>query len=303
MFDSNLNKVDFKCFRVDAVTDYALDCINKCNDEKPFFLFLSFLEPHHQNDHNRYEGPVGSKETFSNYEVLGDLKGTKGDWRENYPDYLGSCNSIDKNVGRIIDLLKQNKIYDDTIVIYMSDHGSHFRTRNQEDLCGYDDYKRACHDSCTHTPLIIHGPGFSGGKTIEAMTSLIDLPATILECAGINKPESIEGNNLKRLIDICPKDWPDDIFMQISESQVGRAIRIKEWKYSVKAPGLDGNFYSCSETYTEDFLYDLKNDPYERNNLVACPDFVEKRNELSKLLIKRMTVIGEKVSVILPKIH
>jgi AraC-like DNA-binding protein len=172
-----------------------------------------------------------------------------------------------------------------------------------EDLCGYDDYKRACHDSCTHTPLIIHGPGFSGGKTIEAMTSLIDLPATILECAGINKPESIEGNNLKRLIDICPKDWPDDIFMQISESQVGRAIRIKEWKYSVKAPGLDGNFYSCSETYTEDFLYDLKNDPYERNNLVACPDFVEKRNELSKLLIKRMTVIGEKVSVILPKIH
>lgn len=301
MFDANMNKVEFKGYRVDAVTDYALDYIRKCDGDRPFFLFLSYLEPHHQNDHNRYEGPVGSKAQFSDYEVPGDLKGTKGDWRENYPDYLGCCHSIDQNFGRIVELLREKGVYEDTVIFYTSDHGSHFRTRNQEELCGYDDYKRACHDGCTHIPLIIRGPGFTGGKTVEALTSLIDLPATILDCAGISRPESMEGNSLKKLTEGVPADWPDSVFMQISESQVGRAVRTKKWKYSVKAPGLDGNYYSHSDAYTEDFLYDLENDPNEKNNLVAAPEYGEIRKALSELLIRRMTEAGEKAPVIRPR--
>ena len=58
------------------------------NVKRPFFLFISQIEPHHQNDRNRFEGPDGSKRRFAEYEVPGDLKGTQGDWRENYPDLM-----------------------------------------------------------------------------------------------------------------------------------------------------------------------------------------------------------------------
>lgn len=300
MFDENMNKVEFDGYRVDAVTDFALDYIKKSDDDKPFFLFLSFIEPHHQNDNNRYEGPDGSKEKFKNYEIPGDLLNTEGDWRENYPDYLGACNSIDSNVGRIVDLLKEKGIKDDTVIIYTSDHGSHFKTRNRGRIDGYDDYKRSCHDGCTHIPLIIDGPKFKGGKVLDSMVSLIDLPVTILGCAGVDKPKTIEGRDIVKLMDGIPNDWPEEVFMQISESQVGRAIRTKKWKYAVKANGKDGNYYSCSDIYNESFLYDLENDPDEKNNLVSDSKYENIRKQLSQVLIERMKDAGEKEPIILP---
>jgi uncharacterized sulfatase len=91
MFDGNMNRRDFPegRYRVDALGDWALEYLDTCTGEKPFFLFLSFIEPHHQNDHNCYEGPHGSKERWANYKIPGDLVDTQGDWRENFPDYLG----------------------------------------------------------------------------------------------------------------------------------------------------------------------------------------------------------------------
>ena len=62
----------------------------------------------------------------------GDLEGTKGDWIEEMPDYLGCCRSLDENVGRLVDYLKKAGLYENTIIFYTSDHGSHFRTRNQD---------------------------------------------------------------------------------------------------------------------------------------------------------------------------
>ena len=79
---------------------------------------------------------------------------------EEYPDYLGCCNSLDDNLGRIVEKLKEQGLYEDTVIIYTSDHGSHFRTRNT-DLApdNYDDYKRSCHDSCIRIPMVMKGPG------------------------------------------------------------------------------------------------------------------------------------------------
>lgn len=81
----------------------------------------------------------------------------KGDYKKMYPDYISAINRLDYNVGRLVDKLKELGIYDDTIIVYTSDHGSHFKTRNPE-------YKRSCHESATHTPLIIKGGKFTGGK-------------------------------------------------------------------------------------------------------------------------------------------
>lgn len=293
LHDGNGNRVDFVGYRPDCINNYAIDYIHNHTGEKPFFLFLSQIEPHHQNDHGRYEGPDGSKTRFAHFRVPGDLEGTKGDWRENYPDYLGCCHSLDENVGRLMDALEEKGIADQTIVIYTSDHGSHFKTRNQE-------YKRSCHDGCIHIPLIACGPGFDGGGSREEMVSLMDLPATLLDCAGIPIPEDFQGHSLRGLVAGEESEpWPDHVFLQISESQVGRCVRTKRWKYSVRADA-DGWLDPGAKCYYEDFLYDLEADPHEKNNLAADPAFAEVRAALAEKLKASMRDAGEQEPEILP---
>ncbi|MBO7178109.1 MAG: sulfatase-like hydrolase/transferase, partial [Clostridia bacterium] len=103
-----------------------------------------------------------------------------------YPDYISAINRLDYNVGRLVEKLKEKGIYENTVIIYTSDHGSHFKTRNLE-------YKRSPHDSCTHIPLIIKGGKFATGENVKDVVSLIDLPPTLLDFAGINVPESYSG--------------------------------------------------------------------------------------------------------------
>lgn len=293
MFDGDMNRVDFEGYRVDCVTDFVLDYLRTRDGQRPFFLFVSYIEPHHQNDHNRYEGPIGSKERFNDYEIPGDLVGTEGDWRENYPDYLGCCASLDHNLGRVREQLADLGVADNTVILYTSDHGSHFRTRNAE-------YKRSCHDGCLRIPLVACGPGFSGGRVVEDLVSLIDVPPTLLAAGGIETPGTMRGRPLQGLADGGGRDWPQEVFAQISESQVGRCVRTAKWKYSVTAPDRKGWQDPCSDTYVEEFLYDLEADPHERNNLVADPAVADARAELAQMLERRMAEAGEAVPQIRP---
>jgi uncharacterized sulfatase len=287
MFDGRMQKREFPAgrYRVDAQTDWVLEYLQTRNGQKPFFLFISYLEPHHQNDHRHFEGPHGSKERFQDYQIPGDLAGAEGDWQEEYPDYLGCINSLDQNLGRIRDELARLGLADNTLVIYTSDHGSHFRTRNSE-------YKRSCHDACIRIPMVAVGPGFKGGTVIDEMVNLMDLPPTILQAADTTPPDTMRGRPLQDLVDGHAVDWPQEVFLQISESQCGRAVRTKKWKYSVRAPDKTGQD-AGSDGYVEDFLYDLESDPHERNNLVAASDHFETRQMLSRVLKRRMVAAGE----------
>lgn len=293
VYDGDMNRVDFKGYRADCITDFALEYLRTRDGEKPFFLFISYIEPHHQNDHNCYEGPLGSKERFKDFVVPGDLTDTEGDWQENYPDYLGCCYDLDYNLGRVRKQLEELDMADNTVILYTSDHGSHFRTRNKE-------YKRSCHEGCIRIPMVAYGPGFRGGKVIEELVSLIDVPPTLLACSGIDKPESMKGNPLQDLLNGKQDGWPQEVFIQISESHVGRAIRTEKWKYSVRAEGKDGWQYAESDCYVEDYLYDLENDCHEKRNLVADSAYLEVRKELSEILKKRMAEADEKVPEIIP---
>ena len=288
MFDGQGNRREFPegRYRVDAQTDWVIEYLKTRNGDDPFFLFVSYIEPHHQNDHGHYEGPKGSKERFKDFVVPGDLVDTEGDWREEYPDYLGCIHSLDENVGRIREALEQAGLTDNTLIVYTSDHGSHFCTRNSE-------YKRSCHDGCIRIPLIINGPGFEGGQSPEELTSLIDLPPTILAAAGITPPHTMRGRPLQSLVSGDTADWPKEIFLQISESHCGRAIRTRKWKYSVRAPDKTGSDPS-SDVYVEEFLYDLEADPHERNNLVRDPALTDVRSELAETLKHRMVEAGER---------
>lgn len=288
-------KVSFNKYRVDALTDYAIDFIDANKEQtQPFFLFISYLEPHHQNTTHQYEGPEYSKELFSEFEIPGDLKDKKGDTQKSYPDYLGCCHSIDKNLERITARLKKLGLYDDTTIIYTSDHGSHFRTRNSE-------YKRSCHESSISIPMIIKGSGFNNKKSVTDMVSLIDLPPTILKIGGVDIPEHMVGRPLQELQSANKSYWKKEIFIQISESQVGRTIRTERWKYSVSAPSRQGYIHSNSRVYIEEFLYDLEKDPYEKNNLVKSGEFEEIRNELAQKLKQKIIQYENMQVSILPR--
>lgn len=290
MFDGDGQRREFPQgrYRVDAVTDFAIDYLQTRELNRPFFLFLSYIEPHHQNDHHRFEGPTGSKERFGNYEVPKDLEGTKGDWRENIPDYLGQCWSLDQNVGRIRAELERRGMLENTLLIYTCDHGCHFRTRNAE-------YKRSCHESSIHIPLIIRGPGFLGGQVNRELVSLLDATPTVLAAAGVGKPAQMVGMPLQALAGGTPKDWRDTIFVQISEDHTGRAIRTAKWKYEAWLPPGQGG-----DAYHEYHLYDLAADPYEKNDLVADPGHAAVRAELAAKLKQQMAQAGEHVPEIRP---
>lgn len=300
MFDTAGRRRDFPPgrYRADVLGDWALEFLDSRRRDHPFFLFLSFVEPHHnyQNSRDWYEGPHGSKERWAEFEVPRDLADTKGDWRESYPDYLGCCSAVDQNLGRLRTWLADNGLADNTLLIFTSDHGSHFRTRNSE-------YKRSCHEASIRIPMVIEGPGFQGGCVVRDLVSLIDLPPTILAGAGVAAPPSMQGSALQAVALGQAKNWPREVFIQITEDHIGRALRAERWKYEVWVPSerhMSGWARGDSTVYHEHHFYDLSNDPHERNDLVADPAYEAVRAELAATLRRRMIQAGEPEPVILP---
>lgn len=295
VFDENGRKCVFKGYRADCITDFALDFLDSCDGSTPFFMTVSQIEPHHQNDHHRYEGPVGSRERFAQFTLPGDLAALGGNAAEMYPDYLGCCRSLDDNLGRLVRKLEEKGLAENTILVFASDHGSHFMTRNRDaHLNGYDDYKRTCHSAALHVPLVICGPGFEGGQRIRQLVSTASLPKTFLAMAGVDVGDAMVGEDLGKVARGQAPQRDNVVFAQISESRVGRCVRTPEYLYSVYAPGLNGGAAADSEVYADDFLYDLQKDPFELRNVVADPAYRAARDEMAALLLREMRRAGEK---------
>ncbi len=286
-YDADNRFVPFDGFRVDSQTDHVLEYLRTRDGQRPFFLFLSYLEPHHQNNLDRYVAPKGYRERYEEYPVPGDLEQFHGgDWQENLPDYYGICANIDENLGRVRAELERLGLAENTVILYTSDHGTHFRTRNGE-------YKRSCHEASIRIPMVACGPGLRGRGVVRDLVSLADIPPTILDLAGAPIPAHYQGRSLLPLAAGQASDWPDDVLVQISESQVGRAIRTARWKYCVNAPHKDGWNDPASGVYEEQYLYDLANDPHELRNLVGDPAYRGVADELCERLIRRMIAVGE----------
>jgi len=293
LFNADNEKVEFKGYRTDCVTDFAVDFIQSTDDKTPFFLFISNIEPHHQNDRNRFEGPEGSKERWKGYEKPDDLEPGKGDWEEAYEEYLGCCNALDNNFGKVVEALKEKGIYENTLLIYTSDHGCHFQTLLSEvSATGFDDYKRNSFENTIHIPLIVTGPGFKGGVRNEELVSLIDLPKTILKAAGCTGYEdNMQGEALQDII--AGKAKNEEVYIQISESYVGRVIRNKRFKYVVEAKDKDAIHDSGSDVYTEKYLFDIETDKLEKNNLIHNKNYDQIRAQMRERMIVRAEEAGE----------
>ncbi len=286
VFDENNNRIDFKGYRADCINDMALEFFDTYDRKKPFFMTVSQIEPHHQNDHNHYEGPDGSKERFADFILPHDLEVLKGNAAEEYPDYLGQCASLDENLGKLIARLKKEGLYENTIIIYTSDHGSHFKTRNTDShLNGYDDYKRTGHDAALHVPLIIAGGPFTGGITVKELVSTESIPKTILSLAGVEVGDAMIGEKLLDVVQKKDNNRIEQVFAQISESRIGRVIRTPDYLYGVYAPGINGGEKGASDFYADDYLYDLKEDPWQLNNVAANPAYQTEKEDLRHRLL------------------
>ena len=286
VFDENDRRIDFKGYRADCINNLALEFFDQYDGKKPFFMTISQIEPHHQNDRKHYEGPEGSKERFKDFVLPEDLKALGGNGLEEYPDYLGQCASLDENLGRLVAKLKEKGLYENTVILFASDHGSHFLTRNRDShLNGYDDYKRSCHDAALHVPLVIAGGPFKGGVAVEELVSTASLPKTILALAGVDVGDAMIGENLLDVVEKKDDNRPNEVFAQISESRVGRCIRTARYTYSVYAPGINGGAAAAADRYADDFLYDMEKDPHQLNNVVADPAYVQVKEELRERLL------------------
>jgi arylsulfatase A-like enzyme len=292
MYDGAGNDVRLPGYRVDALTDAAIRYIDTHQDH-PFYLFLSFLEPHHQNHIDDYVAPDGYRERYTGKWVPSDLAALGGSTHQHIGGYYGLVKRLDEALGRLLDALKSLDLAHNTVVLFTSDHGCHFKTRNSE-------YKRSCHESSIRVPTALWGPGFLGGGQIRRLVSLVDLPPTLLDAAGLPVPEEMVGRSILPLLKGETDGWPEEVFVQISESQVGRAVRTQRWKYSVYAPEGDGVRDPSADRYVEEYLYDLQADPHELTNLIGLQSHQEVTAVLRERLVRRMLEAGETESTIEP---
>lgn len=291
MYDNDCREVVLPGYRVDALTDAAIRYVD-AHQREPFFLFISFLEPHHQNHLDDYPPPAGYRERYTGRWTPPDLAALGGSSQQHLGGYYGQVKRLDEAFGRLLDALDSLDLGDNTIVAFTSDHGCHFKTRNAE-------YKRSCHESSVRIPMALRGPGFDGGGRIGAPISLIDLPPTLLDAAGVPVPESMQGRSFLPWTRGGAEGWPEEVFIQISEAQVGRAVRTRRWKYAVHAPDRSGTKDAGSERYVEAFLYDLRADPYELTNLIGLASHQEVAAVMRERLLRRMVEAGERA----PKIE
>lgn len=288
IWDSAGNPIAWKDqYRVDFLTDRAVRFLQQ-PQTKPFLLFISQLEPHQQNDEQRMVGPNGGAARFQNPHVPPDLLHLPGDWQQQLPDYLASIESIDASVGRILKTLESTGQLDNTIFVFTSDHGCHFRTRNAE-------YKRSPHDSSIRIPLLLQGPGLNQGLRLEEVVGNIDLTPTLLEAAGAALPSSMKGRSLMPLVrdPAARQQWDNTQLIQISQAMVGRALRTREWTYCAADASLNGNRDEASQHYSDYCLYNNFADPAQLVNLAGHVPEKAAAAMLRQELLTRIAQSGE----------
>ena len=203
--------------------------------------------------------------------------------------YLGLITEVDKNLGKIFDLLKETGQWDDTLIIFTSDHGEQLGDHH---LWG----KGGCFDSSWHIPLILRNPKIpaSHGITVSAFSEHVDITPTILAWLDQEIPLAMDGRSLlpnlqaERL-----EDWKTGVFCEFDwRSLPQRHVeRDEERRFENQQLCLwrDDDFKYVHFAKHPPLLFDLKNDPHETTNLAENPAYLSVCNKyLTTLLQHRM---------------
>lgn len=227
-------------------------------------LVTSFIKPHHpfdavQGDAERYDPatlsllPGWTEQCYEHDLALNpgyfpskDL--TEARLRRVMAYYYATIEQIDREVGAMIDVLKKKGMYDDTLIVYVSDHGEYMGQHHMLLKANY------MYDSLARVPLIVKHPrGHRAGETMSGLVSLIDLAPTIVRAAGCEPGANMDGLDLAR----------DTTGREIVFAESGRGdqvmARTKTHKLMLSTKP------KCEQ------LYDLVRDPEELKNVYADP--------------------------------
>jgi arylsulfatase A-like enzyme len=268
----------------DELTDYALQFINKKRN-KPFMLYLSHKAIHGPHTPAKRHEHLYSDIEMKLYDDPEDNLATKPLWqarvREGWDkkmrDRKRTLAAVDEGIGRILDSLTEQKILDNTVVIFTSDNGHLSGEHGLWD-------KRAAYEESIRIPLIMRYPTLAKADTVcEEMVLNVDLAPTLLELAQIPIPKTIQGQSWLGVLQGKPgrKSFFYECFP--ADNKYHRpnvlAVRTKRWKFIM---------YPLPDVSTGRFLtrelYDLQNDPKELNNLVDNVKYMYDAREMAKEL-------------------
>ena len=281
LYDADGKPIHFSGeYRTDFMTRRAQSFLKSARG--PFLLVLSYLEVHHQNDIDAFVPPKEYAGKYRNPFVPQDLRPLPGSWMQQLGDYCACVAKMDETVGTILKSLDDNKLSDNTIVLFLSDHGCHFKTRNAE-------YKRSPHESSIHVPLVVQGPGFNRSRVVPEIVSHVDVAPSLLTAAGIPVPDTMQGRNFLPLLDRDTKAWRNEAYITMSEYMTGRILRTPEWTYAVAAPKQPGwQAAASSPAYNEYMMYDLAADPFQHVNLAGRVETRQVAAHLRERLLSRI---------------
>ncbi len=193
--------------------------------------------------------------------------------------YLRCVKGVDENLKRLIDYLKEEDLYDNTLIIYTGDQGFWLGEKDYQD-------KRWAYDPSQRMPFIVRYPkSIPAGTRSDAIVENVDYPALMLDYAGIEIPDSMQGRSFREICETGkePDDWKQAAYyrywmhMAHHDNPGEMAIRTKNHKLIY--------FYGCNYDGEEQTppaweLYDLAKDPNELNNVYDDPQYAEVREQL-----------------------
>ena len=191
--------------------------------------------------------------------------------REIVRAYYASITFLDAQVGRLLDAVDRLGLGDNTIVVFMSDHGYLLGERGQW-------MKQMLFERSARAPLMIAAPGVSGGRSSKRIVEFLDLYPTLADLAGVTAPAGLHGRSLVPLLKNPNADWKHSALTQVVRGPVetlfrGYSVRNEKWRYTEWDGGNRG---------TE--LYDEEGDPNELRNLAIDPKHAAVVEQMKALL-------------------
>jgi N-acetylglucosamine-6-sulfatase len=269
----------------DLLTERSIDWLKKRDKENPFFLYLS-----HKAVHSKFEPaprhrglykhkklplpPTYWQTAAKDYKELGWpewVKEQRYSWHgvdfkyhqhqdidEIVQQYCETLMGVDESIEAVMAYLKQEGLDKSTLVIYMGDNGFSWGEHGLID-------KRHFYEESVKVPFIVRCPEiFDGDKTITKMIQNIDVAPTILEVAGLEKPDYMPGKSFIQLLNKDESGWRDKIFYEyyweydFPMTPTVFGVRTDKYKY-IRYNGI----WDTNE------FYDLENDPDEMYNLIG----------------------------------
>lgn len=188
-------------------------------------------------------------------------------------DYAKVTKSLDENVGRLMNYLREHNLLDNTLIVYTSDQGFYMGEHGWFD-------KRFMYEESLNTPLVMRLPkGLERRGEVQEMVQNIDYAPTFLELAGAKIPDDIQGESLVPVLKSPVRKWRDAIYYHFyeypAEHSVKRHYGIRTKRYKLI------HFYNDIDEWE---LFDLQVDPQEMHNLYGDPAYAQVQKQLHKQL-------------------